>query len=153
MLEVVKQDKKIPKRKPTGVASLRYMPNGKMLEMETPWNKPFQEEFKKTIPTKKRVWDKDDKVWLVVKDQFDRLTHLLDKYYDETILLDFPAQEVSDSAWSTLGLLPNAPLEVVQAVYKALALKYHPDKGGDPLIMTNINVAYKEILGELKNGD
>ena len=52
-----------------------------------------------------------------------------------------------------LYLLDGAPLEVVRAAYKALAVKYHPDKGGDVGTMTSINVAYNEILGELKNGD
>lgn len=135
------------------VASLRYMPNGIMMELEAPYNKDFTDTLKKSIPSKKRAWNAEDKAWFVVKDQFDKLSHLLDQYFDETILLDFPAQEVSSSMFAKLYLLDSAPLEVVRAVYKALAVKHHPDKGGDVGIMTSINVAYKEILGELKNGD
>ena len=135
------------------VASLRHMPNNVMIELEAPYHKEFQDTMKKSIPSKKRAWNAEDKSWFIVKDQFDKLTHLLDQYFDETILLDFPAQEVSASAFAKLYLLEGAPLEVVRAAYKALAVKYHPDKGGDEGTMTSINVAYKDILGELKNGD
>ena len=135
------------------VASLRYMPNDILLELEAPYNKDFTDTLKKSITSKKRVWNKEDKSWFIVKDQFDKLSHLLDQYFDETILLDFPPQQVASTAYATLYLLEGAPLEIVRAVYKALAVKHHPDKGGDVGVMSSINVAYKEILGELKNGD
>lgn len=135
------------------VASVRYLPSGMMLQLEAPFDRGFTESLKKSLPAKKRIWDNNDKCWYIAKDQFDRLCHLLEQTFDDTLLLDFPAQEVSDSAYGTLYLLPNAPLEVVRAVFKALALKYHPDKGGDVGIMQTLNIAYKEILGELKNGD
>ena len=136
----------------TGVASVRYLPSGLFLQLEAPWNKLFQDEMKKSIPAKKRMWDNNDKCWYIVKDQFDKLTHLLDKHYDETILLDFPQQEVKSDAWTTLYLIPGAPLDIVQAVYKTLCKIHHQDKGGDVVKMTSINVAHKEILGEFANG-
>ena len=135
------------------IASLRYLPSGLMLQLEAPFNKDFIATFKKSIPANKRLYDDPDRCWYVAKTQFDKLCHLLEQYFDETILLDFPAHEVSDSAYTTLYLLEGAPLEVVRAAYKALAQKYHPDRGGDVSIMQQINAAYKEILGELKNGD
>ena len=145
-----------PRRRPqsrlTGVASVRYLPSGLFIQLEAPYNKPFTDEMKKSVPAKKRMWDNNDKCWYVVKDQFDKLTHLLDKYYDETILLDFPQQEVASDSWTKLYLIPGAPLDIVQAVYRVLSKKYHPDMGGDVLKMTEINVAHKEILGELANG-
>lgn len=135
------------------VASLRYLPSGLMLQLEAPYHKEFQDTLKLSIPAKKRMYDNNDKCWYIVKDQFDKLCHLLDQYFDETILLDFPAHEVSSSSYAMLYLIDSAPLEVVRAAYKALAVKYHPDKGGDVTVMQSINQAYKDILGELKNGD
>ena len=135
------------------VAALRYLPSGLMLQLEAPYNKDFTDTLKKSIQTKKRIWDGNDKCWYIAKDQFDRVCHLLDTYYDETLLLDFPPQEVSSTSWAKLYLLPEAPLEVVRAVYKALSMLNHPDRGGDVGVMQSINGAYKEILGELKNGD
>lgn len=135
------------------IASVRYMPNGLFLALETPYNKQFLDTFRRSIVPKKRMWDENDKVWYVVRDQFEKLTHMLEEYFDETLLLEFPQQDVSTDAWSKLWLLSGAPLEVVRAVYKALSMLNHPDRGGDVEKMKDINVAYKEILGELANGD
>ncbi len=45
----------------------------------------------------------------------------------------------------TLHLLPSAPPEVVKAAYRALAMKHHPDKGGDTATMQTINDAYRRL--------
>ena len=39
----------------TGVASVRYLPSGLFVQLEAPWNKAFQDEMKKSIPTNVRV--------------------------------------------------------------------------------------------------
>jgi len=141
------------KRGPSGVASVRYLPSGLFLQLENPFNKPFQDEMKKSIPSKKRTWDNNDSAWYIVRDQFDKLSHLLDKHFDETILLDFPAVEVASDTAAKLFLLEGAPIELVQAAYRIMAKKHHPDIGGDPLKMAEINTAYKELMGEFKNGE
>jgi len=136
------------------IASLRYLPNGVMLQLEVPFHKEFTDTLKSSITAKKRIWDNNDKCWYVVRDQLDKLCHILDKYFSETILLDFPAQEVATDAWSKLYLLEGAPLELVRIAYKTLAKIYHPDKPtGDVSKMQAINVAYKELMGEFTNGD
>jgi len=134
------------------VASLRYLPSGVFLQLEAPYNKAFTDTMKASLPSKKRIWDNQDKAWYIVKDQMDKLCYLLDQHFDETILLDFPTQEITTTAWNTLFLIEGAPLEVIRASYKALALKHHPDKGGDVSLMSTINTAYKELLGEFTNG-
>ena len=47
--------------------------------------------------------------------------------------------------WSTLHLRPGAPVEVVEAAYRALALLYHPDRGGDTDRMQEINAAIEGL--------
>lgn len=55
---------------------------------------------------------------------------------------------VADGAHAVLYLLPDAPPEVVKAVYRALATKYHPDMpGGDDAKMAELNAAVAEIAG------
>lgn len=50
-------------------------------------------------------------------------------------------------AHAKLYLLPNAPIEVVKAAYKALAMRYHPDRpGGDAEKMQELNEAVAEIV-------
>lgn len=46
---------------------------------------------------------------------------------------------------ATLFVLNSAPEEVVRAAYKALAIKHHPDKGGDTQTMQRINAAFDAI--------
>jgi len=136
------------------IVSLRYLPNGIMLQLEVPFHKEFTETLKQSITSKKRIWDNNDKCWYIVRDQLDKLCHILDKYFTETILLDFPAQDVSADAWSKLYLLEGAPLDLVRTAYKTLAKIYHPDKPtGDKDKMQAINVAYKELMGEFVNGE
>lgn len=141
--------------RPTGkrVASLRLADNDVFIIVEAPYDAGFTETLKSSIPQKKRLWDANDKAWFVVKDQLDKLTHILDQYYDEVILLGFPQQSIATDAWGKLYLTQGAPIEVIQAVYRVLAKKYHPDLGGDVEKMKQINAAYKELMGEFTNGD
>lgn len=48
--------------------------------------------------------------------------------------------------YQVLHLTSDAPTPVVRAVYRALALLHHPDKGGDTERMKSINVAFEAIL-------
>lgn len=124
------------------------------LILEAPYSADFTETLKKSIPTKKRTWDANDKAWYVLRDQFDKLTHLLSEYFDETILLDFPANEVSSDSWSKMFLIKGAPVEIIQAVYRVLSKKYHPDlAGGSEEKMKELNAVYKELMAGLTNGD
>jgi DnaJ-class molecular chaperone len=56
--------------------------------------------------------------------------------------------EIAD-AYAVLWLRPGAPLSVVQAAYRALASRYHPDAGGDPLAMRRLNEAYETLRAQL----
>lgn len=108
--------------------------------------KDFVETLKKSIKPKLRTWENTENVWIIQYAAYDILTHILSEFYDDVLLEDFPAPEISDSSWGTLYLVKEAPIEVVKAAYRALAKKYHSDAGGDDEAMARINVAYKEIL-------
>lgn len=57
-----------------------------------------------------------------------------------------------EKAFATLYLLPTAPAEVAQAVYRVLAKQYHPDYGGDLEKMKQINAAYDVVKGSFTGG-
>ena len=44
--------------------------------------------------------------------------------------------------WEVLGVGEDSPFEVVQEVYRRLAIKNHPDAGGDHANMVEINTAW-----------
>ena len=49
--------------------------------------------------------------------------------------------------YADLGLPPSASISEVKAAYRKLALKHHPDKGGDPEEFKRINNAHVAITG------
>ena len=142
-----------PRHSGKRVASLRLTENDVFVIVEAPYDADFTETLKASIPMKKRTWDNNDKAWYVVKDQLDKLTHILDKYYDEVILLGFPTQDLATDAWGKLFLVQGAPIELIQAAYRIMAKKHHPDVGGDPDKMKDVNAAYKELMQGFTNGD
>ena len=61
----------------------------------------------------------------------------------------------SKDYYQILGITPSADLVVIKAVYKALALKYHPDRNKDnpdsaAKRMTEMNEAYSVLSDEQK---
>ncbi len=65
----------------------------------------------------------------------------------QRIVVDRILQDVKGSPYSVLELHDGASWPVVQAAYKTLAKRYHPDSGTqkDEEMMKKINVAYTEI--------
>jgi len=50
-----------------------------------------------------------------------------------------------DEAYKFMGLGPSATTDDVKAAYRHLALKFHPDRGGDPEEMKKLNAA-REVI-------
>lgn len=53
-----------------------------------------------------------------------------------------------NNPYTILGVSPNASKEDVKKAYKKLAMKHHPDKGGDPKKFQQITNAYDELTNE-----
>ena|SRR5689334_16249521 len=54
--------------------------------------------------------------------------------------------------YHVLQVDPSADVEVIQAAYRVLARRYHPDLAGDDAMMKRLNAAW-EILGSQKRRD
>ena len=52
---------------------------------------------------------------------------------------------LSEDPWETLGVSRDADENTVKKAYKKLAMKHHPDKGGDPEKFKHIQSAYDRI--------
>lgn len=64
-------------------------------------------------------------------------------------------RRAKESPYSILGVAPDAPMEVIEAAYKALSKKWHPDREPDPNkkkarteMMQKINGAMDAIRAE-----
>lgn len=49
--------------------------------------------------------------------------------------------------YDVLGVPPEADAAEIRAAYRSLALQHHPDRGGDPAHMQELNAAYA-VLGD-----
>jgi hypothetical protein len=114
--------------------------------------------LKRTVPPHLREYEPDTKQWFVAdaaRTQLDRwLGHLFVTHGVEAEWLTSddagerarkPHTSAKADPFATLHLLPTAPMEVVRAAYKALAMKHHPDLGGDTQAMQRLNQAYREL--------
>ncbi len=61
--------------------------------------------------------------------------------------------EKSSSEYDVLGVKSTDSMEDIKSAYRKLAIKYHPDKGGDPEKFQEIHDAYERIVnGKAKKG-
>lgn len=52
--------------------------------------------------------------------------------------------------YQTLGVSSDAKHDAIRGAYRSLAVKHHPDKGGDPLLFQAIQEAYDVLSDEKK---
>ena len=135
------------------LAILTSSDDGKVI-LHMPYDATIVARLKMVIPSTYRTWDASRKVWTVEPAYADTLKTLLrsagatvdDKRRGGsrvTSTLPWQAQH----AYETLWVLPGAPEAVVSAAYKALAMRHHPDKGGDTRTMQRLNDAMTTIKG------
>ncbi len=63
----------------------------------------------------------------------------------ESMYLQLAAPIQEKSPWEVLGIFEGSDIEIAEAVYRQMALKYHPDKGGDPEMFKQVNIAIEKI--------
>jgi hypothetical protein len=110
-------------------------------------------ELKGIIPVAFRNYEPAAKTWMITDwgcldewlDEMRSVYAVETEYDNEQPSQKPPPPQSIASPFQTLYLLPNAPPEVVRAVYKTLAKIHHPDARGNSEKMIEINRAY-EIL-------
>lgn len=99
----------------------------------------------------------DGKQWRVHYGQLPVVAGLAQRLYHHVDWSELPPQwqvlacggapaAALEDPYAVLHLLPSAPVEVARAAYRVLALKAHPDHGGDPGEMQRLNRAIEAIL-------
>ncbi len=105
--------------------------------------KALQEKLKFAIPSNSRLFTEEG--WIVQETYLSQV-----EYWCKTYHLPFSSitkQSSKESYYKVLHLLPSAPDFVVDATWKVLARKYHPDSinGNQELFLT-----YKQAFDKIR---
>lgn len=114
------------------------------------------ESLKSNINHRKRKWDPTGKRWLFHDDALEDVMIVLASHridfdmkeehrHRQTSERPSTALMTRQQAAAELYLLPDAPPDVVTAVFRVLAKQYHPDTGGNTEQMQRLNAAM-EVL-------
>ena len=109
---------------------------------------PYKEEvivdLRQKVPKGKKIWNPDQKIWEFSIETIDLIVEILQKHFDEVLNLTEEAHSVAplETGDSLLSLLDKAD---IKAIYLLLVKKYHPDIGGDPQKMAEINRIFNKI--------
>lgn len=132
----------------TGRATL-WVKDG-WIYVRTPYDRAFVDAFKTVVPPSDRRWDSAEKVWKAAAAWADEVEDVVTEYFGpptvlepEVVVLEAPAQH---DAWSTM--LRLAPDALLKNLYRQLVATHHPDRGGDPDRMVELNRAWAEISKE-----
>jgi hypothetical protein len=97
-----------------------------------------------TLPEKERAYRDENRTWYIDQKHEQTVVSWLQRFGYLITDVD-QAVPAGDDSFAVLGLLPTATWEVCEAAYKALVKVNHPDVGGNPEIMKQINAAWDRI--------
>lgn len=126
--------------------------------LESPYDRTFVERFKQALDYGGRQWDPQRKRWIVSALYAEELLTFLqsagveiqdDRQPAQALASRPPVPPELQAAFDALFLHWQAPLCVADASYKALALRWHPDKRGNPEDFRRINDAIAIIRSYL----
>ena len=120
------------------------MPTGAEDEAEV--RSPFSAKdiIKDAVPPGYRWWNKERRCWLVYDYYVQDLVYALNRAGFEVDVVAAPKvarQQVASQDWATATFATCATKDQVDSMHKALLKVHHPDKGGSPAMVEQINDA------------
>ncbi len=119
----------------------------------------------KSVPIASRSYDPDKRMWTISHPYAERVLGSFLRRFPHATVNEYgtrgrdsapppsPPKAPVVSPHATLYVLPSAPIEVIDASYRALVKKYHPDRLPEPErsggneVLARINVAYGQLTG------
>lgn len=129
------------------IAQIDFTLTGAILRF--PYDRLMVDTIKQVVPPRSRAWRPEGKYWTVDHPFAERMVVLLRQRFGD-VLIDGEAVTTTpirgtDRDFAELHLLPSAPPDLVQVVYRHLAKRHHPDTGGDTATMQRLNDAYSAL--------
>jgi hypothetical protein len=131
-----------------GLAQIHHLRDGSV-DLTFPYDAGFISRLKDEIPHSARTYDPATKVWTIYPPYAAYAADLMHAAFaavveygegrDDTSSTDSIRRD--DPDFAILHLLPSAPPELVEAAYRCLAKRCHPDTGGEHAVMLRLNEA------------
>jgi hypothetical protein len=154
----------------TNTLTILYDPDSDFCQLSFRYNRRFQALLSAIKPSGYRSYNKVSKKWSVHYSKLPMVVSWGRRHFahvDYSALPDHlqikiaqmkeqqqfsgALREALRTPYDALYLVPGAPLEVVKAVYKVMAIKTHPDHGGSAEAFRAVQEAYEAILAELNS--
>ena len=115
-----------------------------VLVVRAPFSASFIHYIKLHIPKEYRQWNPTNKVWEFEIEQIDRVMTILKECFEKIVELTslFDRKQTAP----TDGLFSIINRDDIKSIYRLLAMKYHPDAGGNSEKMKKINIFFKGVL-------
>ena len=133
--------------------------------IELHFNNSEVKDFLSSLPAHTRTWNSNSRCWVVVPEVLHKIVsycrHTFKRIDASSVPIEYQKvvqralqglskdknnYPVDISPYSELFITKDAPDCVVKAVYKALAFKYHPDRGGNAEEFHRFKAAYDKII-------
>lgn len=131
------------------------LPGQTWIMLQTSYNPQFVAVIKDSFRPAERRWDKVRHAWFVDGDcRAQLLALIVDCQYTATWVKPPPGtgpapqgrtRMASLEDYSVLQVAPHACLEVVRAAWRALVQLHHPDRGGNPARLIEVNMAWDRV--------
>jgi len=150
------------------VSRFVLLARGDVVDLIGPYLPDLVDALKREIPWRARRWDADLKCW-TVDVGWAGVARSLAVLYAGAVVGAVTQEEAErraraaasrapaavDADADALGVAPSAPVEVIQAAYRALARLHHPDLVGEASTarMQAINAAYERLMARRAHGE
>jgi preprotein translocase subunit Sec63 len=93
------------------------------VSFQAPFNEEFNKEFLAAVDHKRRMWDKERKVWRTTPDLLTVVVEIAQRHFSKIEGLE----EIYKNDYDVIGVSDDMPLDAIRAVVKALRIVYAPD--------------------------
>jgi hypothetical protein len=115
-----------------------------IIEIKSSYDTEYIREIKLSVPRELRMWDCVARAWKVYDVGYlPEIQGICNKYYSKVTVNEIwpVSTNVNANKFEKLYLLLSS--EDKKALYKALALRVHPDRGGNVKTMQLVNEIFK----------
>jgi preprotein translocase subunit Sec63 len=115
--------KKMKRGKLQQACRILVSPVNGTVSFQAPFNEDFNKEFLAAVDHKRRMWDKERKVWRTLPELLTTVVEIAQRHFSKIEGLE----AIYQNDYDVIGVSDDMPLKAIEAVVKALRIVYAPD--------------------------